>query len=41
MNNQGIGFNKAVNIPPFESGALLLECQDGKWEAMREEDVMG
>ena len=27
-------------IKSLESGTVLLEVQDGKWEAMKEEDVM-
>lgn len=27
-------------IKSLESGTVLLEAQDGKWEAMKEEDVM-
>lgn len=27
-------------IKSLESGTVLLEAQDGKWEKMREEDVM-
>ena len=29
------------SLKSLESGTVLLECQDGKWEALREEDVMG
>ena len=27
-------------IKSLESGTVLLEVQDGKWEVMKEEDVM-
>ena len=29
------------SLKSLESGTVLLECQDGKWEPLREEDVMG
>ena len=29
------------SLTSLESGTVLLECQDGKWEPLREEDVMG
>ena len=29
------------SLKSLESGTVLLECQDGKWEPLREDDVMG
>ena len=29
------------SLKSLESGMVLFECQDGKWDAMREEDVIG
>ena len=29
------------SLKSLESGTVLLECKDGKWEKLREEDVMG
>lgn len=28
------------SLKSLESGTVLLECKDGKWEKLREEDVM-
>lgn len=29
------------SLKSLESGTVLLECPDGKWEPLREKDVLG
>lgn len=29
------------SLRALDSGTVLLECKDGKWEPLREEEVMG
>lgn len=44
MRHGGTVINLPIGIwhslKSLESGTVLLECQDGKWESMKEEDIM-